>query len=64
MKYLKFYSRKTVKPSTLSSIIHFQLQKKTNKNSARQKLSQKVSKFEKIMKVYSQQSFSTSGICL
>ena len=64
MKYLKFYSRKAVKPSTLSSIIHFQLQKKINKNSARQKLSQKVSKFEKITKVYSQQSFSTSGICL
>ena len=27
MKYLKFFSGKAVKPSTLSSIIHFKLKK-------------------------------------
>ena len=37
MKYFKFYSGKVVKSSTLSSIIHFKLQKKTkNKQTNKQ----------------------------
>ena len=65
MKYLKFYSGKAVKPSALSSIIHFKLQKKPQNTRSLfiefrvEKLSQKVSKFSKFTKVSPRQSFST-----
>ena len=61
LKITKLYSGKAIKPSTLSSIIYVKLQKKTNKNSARKNFYEKC---QNLKISFSQQSFSTSSICL
>ena len=66
MKYLKLCSGKAVKPSALSSITHFKLQKAETLfiEYRHEKFSRKVSKFAKFTKDSPQQSFSTLSISL
>ena len=53
MKYLKFYSGKVVKSSTLSSIIHFKLQKKPkNKQTNKQIKIPRGKNFMKSVKIW------------